>query len=150
MDTIRVNALEAGSAGNEVSIEITDAQGEGEDIAEQFNMTIRGKGGVTEQFDNLTMRRGRGRYAETVLNDVATGSKLIRIVDAGAGGTLAERRPNTGTYNLAGGAEATTAITPAEYQWRRRRPHRHRRPRGDRRDHHGLRARPDVRLPAAA
>ena len=116
MDTIRVNALDSGSAGNEISIEITDAQGEGEDIAEQFNMTIRGRGGVTETFENLTMRRGRGRYAETVLNDVATGSKLIRIVDAGAGGTLAERRPNAGTYNLAGGAEATTAITPAEYQ----------------------------------
>ena len=116
MDTLRVNSLQPGSAGNEVVIEVSDAQGEGEDVAEQFNMTIRGPNGARETFENLTMRRGRGRYAEAVLNDVATGSKLIRIVDAGAGGTLAERKPSAGTYNLSGGAEATTAITPAEYQ----------------------------------
>jgi len=75
------------------------------------------RGNQVETFENLTMRRGgRGRYAETVVNDTQTGSKLIRVVDAGAGGTLAERRPAAGTYNLGGGAEATTAITPAEYQ----------------------------------
>jgi Bacteriophage tail sheath protein len=51
-----------------------------------------------------------------VINDTQTGSKLITILDAAAGGTLAERRPQAGTYNLTGGAEATTEISPAEYQ----------------------------------
>jgi phage tail sheath protein FI len=116
MDTIRIQAIEAGSSGNEVVVEVADAGGEGEEAQELFNVTVRSRG-QTETFENLTMRRGgRGRYAEAVINDTQTGSKFIRITDAGAGGTLVERRPQAGTYNLTGGAEATTAITPAEYQ----------------------------------
>jgi Bacteriophage tail sheath protein len=118
MDTVRITALEAGSAGNQTVVEIADANVEGDnDGAEEvFNLTVR-RGDQVETFENLTMRRGgRGRYAETIVNDTATGSKLITIVDAGAGGTLAERRPQPGTYELAGGAEATTEISPAEYQ----------------------------------
>jgi hypothetical protein len=116
MDTVRVTALEPGSAGNETVIEVSDVQADAEGADELFNLTVR-RGGQTETFENLTMRRGgRGRHAETVLNDVQTGSKLITILDAGAGGTLAERRPQSGTYTLTGGAEATTAISPAEYQ----------------------------------
>ena len=116
MDTIRVVALGAGSVGNEIAVEVSDAGGEGEGADELFNLTVR-RGSQSETFENLTMRRGgRGRYAETVVNDPQTGSKLIRIVDAAAGGTLAERRPQAGTHNLSGGSEATTAITPAEYQ----------------------------------
>ena len=116
MDTIRVQAIEAGSPGNDVVVEVADAGGEGEEAQELFNVTVRSRG-QTETFENLTMRRGgRGRYAEAVINETQTGSKFIRITDAGAGGTLVERRPQAGTYNLSGGAEATTAITPAEYQ----------------------------------
>jgi phage tail sheath protein FI len=117
MDTIRVSALEAGSGGNDVVVEVSDMEGEGEEAAELFRITVRKGNQPPETFDNLTMRRGgRGRYAETVVNDTATGSKLIRLQDASAGGTLAERRPQAGSYALGGGAESTTAITPAEYQ----------------------------------
>ena len=116
MDTIRVQALAPGSAGNDIVVEVSDVGGEGDDAAELFNLTIR-RGGQTETFGNLTMRRGgRGRHAETVVNETQTGSKLVQLIDAGAGGTLAERRPQAGSYTLSGGAEATTAITPAEYQ----------------------------------
>jgi hypothetical protein len=116
MDTVRIRALDAGSAGNDTAVEVTDANAEGENAEELFNVTIT-RGGQTETFENLTMRRGaRGRYAEAVINDTETGSKLINIVDAGAGGTLAERRPQPGVYQLSGGAEATTEISPAEYQ----------------------------------
>src|SRR5205085_4429733 len=57
MDTIRVSALEAGSTGNDVTIEVNDAPGDGEDAAELFNLTVR-RGGQTETFENLTLRRG--------------------------------------------------------------------------------------------
>jgi uncharacterized protein len=116
MDTIRVAARIPGSPGNEIVVEVSDAGGEGEEAAELFNLTVR-RGSEVETFENLTMRRGgRGRHADTVLNDIQTGSKLIQLVDAGAGGTLAERRPQVGAYQLSGGTEATTAITAAEYQ----------------------------------
>ncbi|HEY7268470.1 MAG TPA: phage tail sheath subtilisin-like domain-containing protein [Dehalococcoidia bacterium] len=116
MDTIRVNSLASGSAGNDVTVEVSDAGGDGDDAAELFNLTVR-RGSTVETFENLTMRRGgRGRYAETVVNETQTGSKLIQLIDAGAGGTLAERKPTAGTYTLTGGAEATTEITPAEYE----------------------------------
>lgn len=116
MDTIRVSALGPGSSGNDIVVEVSDASGDGEDAAELFNLTIR-RGADTETFENLTMRRGgRGRHAETVVNETQTGSKLIQLLDAGAGGTLAERKPQAGAYTLSGGAEATTAITPAAYQ----------------------------------
>jgi phage tail sheath protein FI len=115
MDTVRITSREPGSGGNDIVVEVSDAQTEGENADELFNLNIR-RGSVNETFENLTMRRGgRGRYAETVLNETETGSKLIMIVDAGAGGTLAERRPQPGTYTLSGGAEATSSISPAEY-----------------------------------
>jgi phage tail sheath protein FI len=117
MDTVRIQAIEAGSGGNETIVEVSNAPAsDGDNNDELFNLTIRRRD-QTETFENRTMRRGgRGRYAETVVNDAATGSKLISIVDAAAGGTLAERRPQPGVYNLTGGAEATTEISPAEYQ----------------------------------
>ena len=42
-----MSALEAGSTGNDVTIEVNDAPGDGEDAAELFNLTVR-RGGQTE------------------------------------------------------------------------------------------------------
>src|SRR5688572_6099540 len=57
MDTVRIQALQPGSAGNETVVEVTDAKAEGENAEELFNITVR-RGSETETFENLTMRRG--------------------------------------------------------------------------------------------
>jgi phage tail sheath protein FI len=105
----RVTAVEAGTAGNEVSVEIPPpAEGEADDT---WKLIVRQGGNVVEEFDNLTTRRTR-QNAVTVVN----ASKLIRLEEVAEAGTLA--RPAPGTINLSGGAAPAAVpahISPDDY-----------------------------------
>ena len=48
---------------------------------------------------------------ETVVNDPQDGSKIIRIQDMSVAGSMAERRPQVGRYDLAAPAEEEAATT---------------------------------------
>ena len=112
-DTLRISALVAGQEAPDISVEVTDASAGdgGEPSDDAFNLIVR-SGGQEEVFENLTLRKGRGaRNVETVVNEVETGSKLIRIEDLSAAGSMAERRPASGSYALA--ASAAAAVTQA-------------------------------------
>lgn len=114
-DTLRIETIAPAEDAGAVTVEISDATPpeEGETPDDVFKVTVRG-GGVEEVFDNLTLRRGRNaRNVEQIVNDPETGSNLIRITDLGAGGSMAERRPNLGTFNLAGPQAASTGIVVA-------------------------------------
>jgi uncharacterized protein len=110
--TYRVKALEAGPAGNDVSVQVTTPQGEDapEDV---FKLTIRRGGKVEEEFDNLTTKKGR-QNAATVVN---AQSKLIRLEEATEAGPL--QRPSPGNVALAGGAPAVepapSRLSPSDY-----------------------------------
>ena len=120
-DTLRISSIGPAEEAADVTIEVSDAsppEDGGDAPDDTFKITVR-KGSTEEVFDNLTLRRGRGaRNVETVVNDPQTGSKLIQVADLSAAGSMAERRPNAGTFNLAAPAAPTTeiAVAPNDFE----------------------------------
>jgi phage tail sheath protein FI len=103
----RISALQPGSAGNEITVEVTAAS-EGSDD-ETFKVVVK-QNGSEEAFDNVTTKRGKQNVV-TVLNEK---SKLIRIESITKPGAL--ERPTSGTIRLTGGqATAPTRIAADDY-----------------------------------
>lgn len=103
----RVSAIEGGSAGNDIKVEVADPE-EGAP-PDSFKLTVK-RGDTVEEFDNLVTKKGRQNVA-TVVN---AQSKLIRIEEAAPAGAL--ERPATGRYSLAGGGAAAPArVAPDDY-----------------------------------
>jgi uncharacterized protein len=71
---IRVAALDPASQPGEISVEIAEAGGE-EPTEEMFKIVVKQSGQVVEDFDRVTLSRGKTNVA-TVVNSA---SKLIRI-----------------------------------------------------------------------
>ncbi|MCI0438201.1 MAG: phage tail sheath family protein [Chloroflexi bacterium] len=113
LDTLRITALGSGQEAEGITVEVSDSTPSEEGGAPDentFKLTVR-RGGTEEVFDNLTFSRGRtARNVETVVNDPQTGSRLIRIQDLSAAGSMAERRPRAGRYELAAAASDVTSI----------------------------------------
>lgn len=104
-----VSALESGTAGNELQVEIVDAsEGTPE---ETFKLVVKRGNDVVEEFDNLTVKRGRTNVA-TVVN---AQSKLIKIETASS--TALEHRPANTALNLNGGGvvDKPSPVTPDDY-----------------------------------
>jgi phage tail sheath protein FI len=98
----RVVALEAGPAGNDVTVDVTPAGDEG-----SFTLVVKQRGKVVETYDGLSTGKGK----QNVATVVKTQSKLIAIEEAGA---LAA--PAAGSVSLAGGGSASPArVTPKDY-----------------------------------
>jgi len=108
----RVSALDGGAAGNEISVEVTDAkptEGEAAD-ADLFTIVVRRGNRVEETFENLSTKRGK-QNAATVVN---AQSKLIRMEEVATGTAL--ERPSAGRVALAGGGLPTPArVGPDDY-----------------------------------
>ncbi len=104
IESLGITALEEGTAGAEISVEVTKPEGAPED---QFNLTIR-RGSTEETFENLTLRKGK--TVRNVIDVVNKESKLVRIAEKETTLSLAERTPNPGTYKLAVGEAKTTAL----------------------------------------
>src|SRR5579884_213561 len=104
----RVLALEAGEAGNHITVEVADAsEGAPE---ETFKLVVKRGGEVEETFDNLSTKKGR-QNAVTVVN---AQSKCIRLEDLG----LASEPLTRSEVALAGGgapAVATVSLAPDDY-----------------------------------
>jgi phage tail sheath protein FI len=98
----RVIALEAGPAGNDVTVDVAPVGEEG-----GFTLIVRQRGKVAETFDGLSTGKGKQNVA-TVLK---AQSKLIAIEEASA---LAA--PAAGSVALAGGGASSPAhVTPTDY-----------------------------------
>jgi uncharacterized protein len=110
LGSYRVRAVEPGSAGNDISVDVTDPkEGAPEDT---FSLVVMKGGKQVETFDNLTTKKGKQNVA-TVVN---AQSQLIRI-DELAGGSAVERRPAKGSVSLAGGVAvaAPARLAPEDY-----------------------------------
>jgi uncharacterized protein len=94
----RISALEAGPAGNDISVEVSAASEGSED--ETFKLTIK-RNGSEETFDKLTTKKGKQNVV-TVVNEQ---SKLIQLEEIGKAGAV-ERRPAGGRIRLSGGESA--------------------------------------------
>ena len=105
----RVNAVESGPAGNDISVEVTHPEGEGA-ADDAFNLIVKRGGKVEETHENLSTKKGK-QNAVTVVN---AASKLIRLEEATTG---ALERPAKGTSGLAGGSAsaAPARVEAADY-----------------------------------
>jgi phage tail sheath protein FI len=106
----RVMALEPGSAGNDISVEIASAgesAGAGDDA---FKIIVKRGNRPEETFDALTAKKGK-QNAVAVVN---AQSKLIRIEEAATGAALEKPAPGSATLS-GGGAPAPARITPEDY-----------------------------------
>jgi len=124
IDSLRITAKLPGGEGNDVKVEVADeeapkAEKGGEEASEDatFRLAVTPPGQAQEVFENLTLKKGDARNIVDVVNNPQTGSKFIVIEDlAPKGITLVERRPQAGSYALAGGGESMTALAPADFQ----------------------------------
>jgi len=100
----RVVALEAGGAGNDISVEVGEPSEPGEGV---FKLTVT-RGSEQEVYDNVTVKRGK----QSVFTAVKT-SKLVRLEEVAKG----EVAPAVGTKSaLAGGTvSGPVRVTPDEY-----------------------------------
>ncbi len=100
----RVAALEAGPAGNNLTVEVEPASEAGEGT---FKLVVKESGKAVETFDNVTAGKGK----QNVATVVKAQSKTITIEEVGA---LAA--PATGSLALSGGGAAVPArVTPDDY-----------------------------------
>jgi phage tail sheath protein FI len=101
-----ISAVEAGTAGNDITVEIADAGGESP-AEDTFKLIVRRGIKQEEEFDGLTTKRGR-QNAATVVN---AQSKLIKLEEVGTGGAL--EKPAKGQVNLGGGGTSGTPASDA-------------------------------------
>ena len=100
----RVAAIEAGPAGNDLSVEVEAASEKDEGT---FKLVVKQAGKAVETFDNVTTSRGK----QNVATVVKAQSKTITIEEVGA---LAV--PATGSLTLSGGSAAVPSrVTPDDY-----------------------------------
>jgi phage tail sheath protein FI len=111
----RISALEAGTAGNDITVEIKEAT-PSKDSADPppedfFRLVIKKAGKIEETFDNVTVKKGK----QNVVTVVNTQSKLIQLEEVGSAGEV-ERIPAAGSVKLAGGGQAAPVhVTPDDY-----------------------------------
>jgi phage tail sheath protein FI len=95
-----------GTPVNDVSIEIRPADDGAPD--DQFTLVVK-RSDTEELFSKVSLGKGRG--ARNVVDVVNRESKLVKVADKEASGTLQERAPAVGNYQLA--RTETTALAPA-------------------------------------
>jgi len=106
IETLTVTALKEGDIKVEVS------KPAGEDVPDdQFNIKVT-CGGDTENFENLTFKKGRG--VRNVVDVMNRESKLVRVAEKETDLGLAEKVPAPGTYPLVAASASTVALAKIE------------------------------------
>ena len=102
----RITALEAGPAGNDISVDVADATDPGDDL---FKLIVKRGGREEEVYDNVTTKRGR----RNVVTAVRT-SRLIQIEEI-PGATAMEPVREAHTALAGGVSSAPVRVTPEAY-----------------------------------
>jgi phage tail sheath protein FI len=101
----RVAALESGTKGNDISVDVEPATTGAEGT---FKLVVKQGGKIVETFDDVTAGKGKTNVATVVKAQ----SKTIAIEEAGS----ALAAPAAGSVSLAGGGAAVPArVTPTDY-----------------------------------
>lgn len=111
-DTLKIWGKYCGAYANDITVKVeTATSGD----TTEFNLTVLRGGVVAEIWPNLTMVDAGARYAETVINDVNTGSALITAEDKDSVGPLSGR-PASGTFGpLTAGDDGLTSLADTDY-----------------------------------
>jgi len=108
IESLDIKALEPGSAGKEISIEVVKPGGE--NVPEdQFNIIVR-SGSTEEVYENLSFSKAKS--ARNVIEVINKESKLIRVTEKASDLSMAERVPSPGKYELTLAEVETTDIVP--------------------------------------
>jgi phage tail sheath protein FI len=106
LSSYRVSALNPGTTGNDITVEVADSKEGGDDA---FTVVVKRGGKTEETFPDVTAKKGKQNVA-TIVN---AQSKLIRIEEVGSASAL-ERRPASGAVALSGGGAAAPARLSSE------------------------------------
>ena len=108
-EAFRAVALEG--VDSDVKLELTaEAGGDGGDDAPQTYKLTVSAGGDTEEFDGLSVKKGRA-YIVTKVN---AASKLIKLEETG--GALPDVTLATGSYTLSMPKQSSAKLTPTQYE----------------------------------
>lgn len=108
-DTLKVSAINEGTWGNGLSVEIADGA---LDPSGEFNIVVRLKGDVVEVFKDLSMDESQPNHVELAINE---NSEFITVDDLSAATNNAEHRPGVGTFALTLGDDGTTGLADTDY-----------------------------------
>ncbi len=117
VETLRALALPG--VDGQVTVEVTENpnikhEGDGDDKPAgdvTYKITISAPGGPTEEFDGLTLKKGRTNIA-TKIN---AASKLIKIEETGSSLPDAQRAPKPGTYVLSPPSISADAVKASDF-----------------------------------
>lgn len=107
-DTLKISAINEGTWGNGLSVEIANGTLRPND---EFNVVVRLKGNIVETFKDLSMNESRSNHVELAINE---NSEFITVDDLAATNT-AEQRPAAGAFSLTLGDDGVTGLTDADY-----------------------------------
>src|SRR3954449_5623102 len=93
-----------------VEVELTEEPKAG-DADQSYRLVVRA-GSESEEYDGLTLKKGRTNLA----TKVNASSKLIKIEETGASLPEAQRVPATGKYTLSAPAQEPSAISPNPFE----------------------------------
>ncbi|HHV62122.1 MAG TPA: phage tail sheath family protein [Firmicutes bacterium] len=108
-DTLKVEAINEGTWGEKIAIEITDAT---KDPPNKFRIVVKYDGVVKEVFDELSMDDNSADYVESKINGT---SEYIRVTDMDTLTAPPNDRPAVGTFTLAGGDDGIAGIGDNDY-----------------------------------
>ena len=112
-DTLKVDAKTDGTYGNSLRVLVAAATS---GDADEFNLSVEEDGIIVEVFPNLSMIDADTNYAETVINNAATGSNLISVEDMDASAPSPADVPASGTFGpLSGGGDGLAGLVDADF-----------------------------------
>jgi phage tail sheath protein FI len=111
-ETPTLTATARAGVGGEVSVEVRAANPGSGASEDQFTVVVRG-GGAEETFSNVTLGHARG--ARNAVETINRESRLVRLAEQQAAGTLAERAPAAGVYSFTASSTALVPITPNSF-----------------------------------
>ncbi len=108
-NALRVEGKDPGAYSNAIEVEVrTPTSGE----AGAFDLAVVDDGVYREFFANVRMTPGAARHVETIVNDAANGSALVRVIDQLLPGAPALA---VQTVALAGGDDGLAGLTDGDF-----------------------------------
>ncbi|MHB9037081.1 MAG: phage tail sheath C-terminal domain-containing protein [Armatimonadota bacterium] len=108
-DTLKISAINEGTWGDDISIEVLDGTLE---PTGEFDIIVRYKGEAVEVFRNLSVDESKSNHVELVVNER---SDYITVDDLAPESNTALDRPAVGTSALTLGDDGLTGICDADY-----------------------------------
>ncbi len=109
--TVSLEATAADAGAGDIQLEVqpaTAAEGQPAPPEDTFNLKVS-RGSTVENYPNVSLRKGKG--VQNVFETVNNQSKLVKLAEREASGSVADRMPLPGTYALAIPPDALLATT---------------------------------------